>query len=82
MRRDAFLKYLSVYQSGPFDFIVVPRSKPVVSMLEDIRVYVMERWQLNRETIAKYVDGEVLPNIKKKLEKKSSYTNNWLARWR
>jgi len=24
--------------------IVVPRSKPVVSMLEDIRVYVMERW--------------------------------------
>jgi hypothetical protein len=61
--------------------IVVPRSKPVVSMLEDIRVYVMERWQLNREKIAKYADGEVLPNIKKKLEKESSYTNNWVVRY-
>ena len=61
--------------------IVVPRSKPVVSMLEDIRVYVMERWQLNREKIAKYVDGEVLPNIKKKLENESSYTNNWVVRY-
>lgn len=61
--------------------IVVPRSKPIVSMLEDIRVYVMERWQKNREKIAKYVDGEVLPNIKKRLEKESSYTNNWLVRY-
>jgi hypothetical protein len=61
--------------------IVVPRSKPIVSMLEDIRVYVMERWQINREKIAKYADGEVLPNIKKKLEKESSYTNNWQVRY-
>jgi len=61
--------------------IVVPRSKPVISMLEDIRVYVMERWQLNREKIAKYADGEVLPNIKKKLENESSYTNNWVVRY-
>jgi len=61
--------------------IVVPRPKPVVSMLEDIRVYVMERWQLNREKIAKYADDEVLPNIKKKLERESSYTNNWVVRY-
>jgi len=61
--------------------IVVPRSKPIVSMLEDIRVYMMERWQINREKIAKYAHGEVLPNIKKKLEKESSYTNNWLVRY-
>jgi hypothetical protein len=43
--------------------------------------YVMERWQINREKIAKYADGEVLPNIKKKLEKESSYTNNWQVRY-
>jgi len=61
--------------------IVVPRSKPVVSMLEDIMVYVMERWQKNREKIAKYDDGEVLPNIKKKLEKESSYANDWIVRY-
>jgi transposase-like protein len=61
--------------------IVVRRSKPVVSMLEDIRVYVMERWQKNREKIAKYADGEVLPNIKKRLEKESAYANNWIVRY-
>ena len=51
--------------------IVVPRSKHVVSMLEDIRVYVIERWQKNRKKIAKYADGEVLPNIKKKKLKRN-----------
>jgi len=52
--------------SEAFNYIiVVPRSKPVVSMLEDIIVYVMEKWQINREKIDKYADGEVLPNIKK-----------------
>jgi hypothetical protein len=61
--------------------IVVPRSKPVVSMLEDLRVYVMQRWEKNRQKIARFNDGDILPNIKKKLEKESSYTNNWIVRY-
>jgi hypothetical protein len=56
--------------------IVIPRSKPVVSMLEDIRVYVMQRWEKNRQKIARFNDGDILPNIKKKLQKESSYTKN------
>jgi hypothetical protein len=61
--------------------IVVPRSKPVVSMLEDLRVYVMQRWEKNRQKIARFNDGDILQNIKKKLEKESSYTNNWIVRY-
>jgi len=62
--------------SEAFNFvIVIPRSKPVVSMLEDIRVYVMQRWEKNRQKIARFDDGDILPNIKK-LERESSYTNN------
>jgi hypothetical protein len=61
--------------------IVVPRSKLVVSMLEDLRVYVMQRWEKNRQKIARFNDGDILPNIKKKLEKESSYTNNWIVRY-
>jgi len=61
--------------------IVIPRSKPVVSMLEDIRVYVMQRWEKNGQKIARFNDGDILPNIKKKLEKESSYTNSWVVRY-
>jgi hypothetical protein len=61
--------------------IVIPRSKPVVSMMEDIRIYVMQRWEKNRQKITRFDDGAILPNIKKKLEKESSYTNNWIVRY-
>jgi len=51
----------------------------VVTMCEDTRVYMMERWEANRQKIARYEDG-VLPNIKKRLVKESAYTNNWVVR--
>ncbi|KAK2389969.1 hypothetical protein QL285_063521 [Trifolium repens] len=53
--------------------------KPIVTMMEEIRVYLMERWQRNREGAAK-LEGSVLPKIKKKLEKEIEYTNMWMAR--
>jgi len=28
--------------------IVIPRGKPIVTMCEDIRIYMMERWEANR----------------------------------
>jgi len=49
-------------------------------MLEEIRVYIMERWEKNRHRIQIYPDI-VLPNIKKKLEKESAYTSKWLTRY-
>ena len=59
--------------------IVGPREKPVVTMLEELRVYLMERWEKNRQKRANY-EGSILPNIKKILAKESSYTNNLLVR--
>jgi len=52
----------------------------VVTMFEEIKVYFMERWETNRHKIARY-EGVVLPNIKKRIEKESTYTNNWLVRY-
>jgi len=47
--------------------IVIPRGKPIVTMCEDIRIYMMERWEANRQRIARYEDI-VLPNIKIKIK--------------
>jgi hypothetical protein len=59
---------------------VVPRQKPVVTMLEDIRIYMMERWEKNRQKVANYADN-ILPNIRKKIEREKSFTNNWVVRY-
>ncbi|GKC84644.1 hypothetical protein Tco_1140361, partial [Tanacetum coccineum] len=48
--------------------IVDARRKPIINMLEDIRVLCMERLQKMREKHAKWTDG-ICPNIRKKLEK-------------
>lgn len=60
--------------------IVVPRQKPVVTMLEDIRIYMMERWEKNRQKVTNYADN-ILPNIRKKIEREKSFTNNWVVRY-
>ncbi|XP_058726261.1 uncharacterized protein LOC131597588 [Vicia villosa] len=60
--------------------IVESRSKPLVTMLEEIRGYIMEKWAKNRLRFPQLSDGDVLPNIKKKVEKTSSFTNNWIVR--
>ncbi|XP_058781017.1 uncharacterized protein LOC131655129 [Vicia villosa] len=58
---------------------VTARAKPIVTMLEEIRVYLMMRWESNRKRIAKYNDT-VLPNIGKQLAKQSQLTNYWMVR--
>ncbi|XP_058755786.1 uncharacterized protein LOC131629000 [Vicia villosa] len=60
--------------------ILESRAKPLITMVEEIRVYMMERWATNRMRFQKLEDVDVLPNIKKKIEKTSSYTNMWLVR--
>lgn len=65
-----------VNMSETFNYvIVIPRTKPFVTMLEDIRVCLMERWEMNRQNFFKY-EYVVMPKIKKILENESSYTNN------
>ena len=37
----------------PFNSVIIgPRQKPIVTMLEEIKIYLMERWAENRRKIA------------------------------
>ena len=58
--------------------IVEAREKPIVSMLEDIRVYLMNRWSDNRQSIVTYA-GKILPKINKKIEREFDKGGEWLA---
>ncbi|XP_058739607.1 uncharacterized protein LOC131611723 [Vicia villosa] len=49
-------------------------------MVEEIRTYMMERWATNRLRFEKLADEEVLPNIRRNIEKTNSYINMWLVR--
>lgn len=58
---------------------VTARAKPIVTMLKEIRVYIMQRWESNRKKIGKYEDT-ILPNIKKRMEMESQKINHWIMR--
>ncbi|RYR28220.1 hypothetical protein Ahy_B01g052341 [Arachis hypogaea] len=58
--------------------IVEAREKPIVSMLEDIRVYLMNMWVDNRHSIVTYA-GEILPKINKNIETEFDKGGEWLA---
>ncbi|WVZ19233.1 hypothetical protein V8G54_006555 [Vigna mungo] len=56
------------------------RCKPIISMLEDIRVYIMKRWATNRNKMACY-QGDVCPKVLNRFQKQSWLTRYWLPRW-
>ncbi|KAL4337366.1 hypothetical protein AHAS_Ahas12G0103000 [Arachis hypogaea] len=58
--------------------IVEAREKSIVSMLEDIRVYLINRWADNRQSIVTYA-REILPKINKKIEREFDKGGEWLA---
>ncbi|CAK8562570.1 unnamed protein product [Lathyrus sativus] len=60
--------------------ILESRAKPLITMVEEIRTYMMERWATNRTRFQNMVDVEVLSNIRRKIEKTSTYTNFWLVK--
>lgn len=47
-------------------FMISARAKPIVIMVEEIRVYMMERSEKNWQKIVRY-EGSILSNIKKDL---------------
>lgn len=49
---------------------ITARAKPIVTIIEEIRVYLMLRWESNWQKIFKY-EGHILPNIKRKISKES-----------
>ncbi|XP_016185194.2 uncharacterized protein LOC107626811 [Arachis ipaensis] len=52
------------------------KEKPIVTMLEDIRVYIMKRCADNRDRIVPY-NRDVLPRIRIKVEKQAELSGNW-----
>ncbi|XP_050258855.1 uncharacterized protein LOC126703829 [Quercus robur] len=60
--------------------IVKFRSKLIITMLECIRLYLMTRFQANREMIMK-VESELCPKIRKRLYKEKLACSKWIACW-
>ncbi|WVY96917.1 hypothetical protein V8G54_029068 [Vigna mungo] len=59
--------------------LVHSRSKPIITMLQEIRVYIMKRWATNRTKMALY-QGYVCPKVLNKFQKESWLTRYWLPR--
>ncbi|XP_014490739.1 uncharacterized protein LOC106753445 [Vigna radiata var. radiata] len=67
--------------SEAFNSVIVDaRGKPIITMLEDIRSYLMKRWASNRQKITKY-EGSICPKIQKRLHKELQKTQYWIPNW-
>ncbi|XP_072071849.1 uncharacterized protein [Arachis hypogaea] len=67
--------------SKSFDSAIVDvREKPIVMMLEKIRVKLMTRWEENRELAQNY-PGTILLKIRMKLERMSRSAGQWQPYW-
>jgi len=60
--------------------IVEARSKPIITMMEQIRVYLMDRWASNRSKVST-TEGPICPRIKSRMKEESKETKNWLPRY-
>ncbi|KAH7855207.1 hypothetical protein Vadar_022329 [Vaccinium darrowii] len=60
--------------------ILEAREKPIISMVESIRMYLMLRFQKNRGLIEK-VEGVICPVIQKKLKKEIVESGKWTPYW-
>uniref|UniRef100_A0A2N9EMB4 SWIM-type domain-containing protein n=1 Tax=Fagus sylvatica TaxID=28930 RepID=A0A2N9EMB4_FAGSY len=56
--------------------ILKARQKPIIGLVEDIRLYLMRRFEACREGIKK-VEGDLCPNIRKKLSREKLNSGNW-----
>nr|POE82128.1 hypothetical protein CFP56_60370 [Quercus suber] len=60
--------------------IIKFKGKPIISMLKDIRLYLMNRSQQNRLSILK-VESELCPKVYKRLHREKLGSSRWLACW-
>ncbi|WVZ25831.1 hypothetical protein V8G54_004375 [Vigna mungo] len=67
--------------SEAFNSVLVDnRSKPIISMLEDIRVYIMKRWAANKTKMTQY-HASICPKVWNRFQKESSLGRYWLPKW-
>ncbi|XP_017416361.1 uncharacterized protein LOC108327134 [Vigna angularis] len=60
--------------------ILDARGKPIITMLEEVRSYLMKKWASNREKISKF-HGGICPKIQKRLQKRLKKTQYWIPNW-
>ncbi|GMY06045.1 hypothetical protein FCV25MIE_01284 [Fagus crenata] len=60
--------------------IIEAREKPIISLVEDIRLYLMRKFQYNREGILK-IQFELCPKIRKKIFKLKQGSYKWEVAW-
>ncbi|KAK3440773.1 hypothetical protein EUGRSUZ_B01037 [Eucalyptus grandis] len=60
--------------------IIDARDKPIITMLEAIRVQLMERIHKQRDGMAKYT-GMICPNIQKILDLQKQFSASWIPSW-
>ncbi|KAK9992408.1 hypothetical protein SO802_027393 [Lithocarpus litseifolius] len=56
------------------------RSKPIITIPESIRLYLMTKFQENRQKIMK-VESEICPKVLKRLHREKTASSRWLACW-
>ena len=59
--------------------LVVAYAKLIITMLEDIRFYIMQRWTKNKLKIVSF-EGSVCPKILSRLQKETNQTRYWIPR--
>ncbi|KAK7361174.1 hypothetical protein VNO77_03220 [Canavalia gladiata] len=60
--------------------ILLATDKPIISMLEWIRAYLMGRFAVMKEKLSKY-QGNVMPKPRRRLDREVEMSGNWLATW-
>ncbi|XP_022635890.1 uncharacterized protein LOC111240489 [Vigna radiata var. radiata] len=66
--------------SEAFNSVLVnTRTKPIISLLEDIRLYMMKRWATNRSRVTSF-KSSICPKIQSRLNKEAQQTKYWIPR--
>jgi len=67
--------------SEAFNSVLVDaRSKPIVTMLEEIRLYMMNRWASNKLKVSSF-QSSICPKIRDRLNKEMQLTKYWVPRY-
>ncbi|XP_022641148.1 uncharacterized protein LOC111242381 [Vigna radiata var. radiata] len=67
--------------SEAFNSVLVnTRTKPIITMLEDMRLYMMKRWATNRSRVTSFKSANC-PKILSILQKEALQTKNWVPSW-
>jgi hypothetical protein len=60
--------------------ILLAREKPIITMCEWIRTYLMSRFAMLREKLSGY-EGDMMPKPKRRLDREVELSGNWHSTW-